>query len=113
MPNNLSGQILIVAAGKMSKPGAAHSEQLKNEKSTGGLTTSKRGGDAQLINSMISPQNASQGERHPDLLYDAQEAAVPAMLLHALLHPACYQSILKLAQQWAAPVAAADAALAC
>lgn len=73
----------------MSKSGAAHNKQLKDGKSIGSLTTSKKGDAAQVLTS-VSPQKAAQGERHPDLQHvaDALEAAVPAMLLHALLHPA-------------------------
>ena len=71
---------MTVAAGKMSNPGAAQSRQLKVETRIGGLTTSKKGGAAQVMKS-VSPQKAAQGERHPDLLYVAValEAAVPAM----------------------------------
>ena len=84
----------------MSKPGAAQSKQLKDEQSTGSLISHKKGDAAQLKDS-VSPQKAAQGERHPDLRHvtDALEAAVPVMLLHALLHPAGYQPTSKPSNQ--------------
>ena len=65
---------------------------MKDEKQTGSLNASKKGDAAQVVDS-VSPQKTAQGERHPDMQHvdGALEAAVPAVLLHAVMHPACDQ----------------------
>ena len=108
VPNTSSGPTFsAVVAGEMSHSGAARNAHLENKKGTGGLTTSKKG-DAAQVKKSGSPHKAAQGEGHPDLQYldGTREAAVPVMLLHALLRPAGCQPPPSAGQS---AVAAADA----